>query len=149
MYNKGLFMKDKAKSYDRLLDTGVRLARQKGLEGFNVRELCLKAKVNLGMFHYYFKNKDNFNKIILKAIYSTLLCDIKISVSDKNAPEENIERILNAVVDFFDKNRELVISLIKDLIKGNKKVYKFAADNFTVHIKMLISEIQRAKKNGF
>jgi AcrR family transcriptional regulator len=86
-------MKDKAKSYDRLIKIGIELTRQKGLESFNVRELCLKAKVNLGMFHYYFKNKNKFNEIILKSVYSELMRDIKINVSDKNTPKENIIHI--------------------------------------------------------
>lgn len=52
------------------------------------------------------------------------------------------------MVSFYNKNENLIISLLKDSMNGNKKVHKFIANNFTVHIKMLISEIVRAKSMG-
>ena len=46
---------------EKLLRAGIQLARAKGLGGFTVREVCARSRVNLGMFHYYFTNKDNFD----------------------------------------------------------------------------------------
>ena len=44
----------------KLLDTGLAIATDKGLRGLTVRELAAAAEVNLGTFVYHFGNRDAF-----------------------------------------------------------------------------------------
>ena len=44
----------------KLLDTGLAIATEKGLRGLTVRELAAAAEVNLGSFVYHFGNRDAF-----------------------------------------------------------------------------------------
>ena len=43
----------------KLLDTGLAIATDKGLRGLTVRELAA-AEVNLGTFVYHFGNRDSY-----------------------------------------------------------------------------------------
>ncbi len=132
----------------KLIKAGVNLARAKGLSGFTVREVCSKSKVNLGMFHYYFESKDNFDMAVLKSIYAVMMESININVSASKTPKENVSAILFEIQDFIQKNRVLLSSLAGDVFCGNKKIIKFIAENFTQHVSILIKELKRAAKEG-
>lgn len=130
----------------KLIKSGTALARAKGLNGFTVREVCAKSKVNLGMFHYYFTSKDNFDMAVLKALYSEMLDNINIEVSPSKSPRENTAVIMRAITIFVRTNRILLSALAGDVFTGNTKIIKFVAGNFNMHVLMLAAELKRAKK---
>ncbi|ACC98594.1 Transcriptional regulator, TetR family [Elusimicrobium minutum Pei191] len=129
----------------KLIKTGLELAKKNGLGGFSVRQLCAKSKVNLGMFHYYFGTKDNFDKVILNEIYQTMILRMKTSL--EGTPEENTRKLLYAVWDFIAENRILLSSLAGDVFSGNKNIIKYISENFTEHIFIMLGELEKAHKN--
>ncbi len=133
---------------EKMLKAGVALAKARGLSGYSVRDVCARSKVNLGMFHYYFYNKDNFDRAVLKSIYSGMMESINITVSPRRSPRENVRGILLSIRDFIEENRILLSSLVGDVFSGNKKTFKFITDNFTKHVEILYEELKRAQKRG-
>lgn len=132
----------------KLLQTGIRLARAKGLGGFTVREVCAESQVNLGMFHYYFTSKDNFDRAVLSALYENLMRNIRVDVSDTHSARKNVLNILLAIQRFARENRRLLSSLAGDVFGGNAKIIDFIGRNFTRHISVLLEQLERAKKEG-
>lgn len=133
---------------EKMLKAGVALAKARGLNGYTVREVCARSKVNLGMFHYYFGSKDNFDRAVLKKIYSVMMERINITLSPQASPRENVRGILISIHGFIKENRVLISSLGGDVLSGNRKTLKFIADNFTKHVEILYGELKRAKARG-
>lgn len=127
----------------KLIQAGIRLAKVHGLK-FSVRQLCAKSKVNLGLFHYYFKNKENFDKQLLLAVYQQMLADITPRLSPDMTPRENIKTILLALHRFAYSNRMFLSSLLGDVLSGNKQMLHFLTKNFTQHAALLLHELKRA-----
>ena len=129
----------------RIIKAAVDLAHKKGLSGFSVRELCSKAKVNSGMFNYYFKKKEYLNECVLKTIYADMMKQIELNVSPSKNPKENITEILYALSSFIKNNRTIISAFAGDVLSLNitdKKIF----GNFTAHLKALAEELSRAKK---
>lgn len=53
----------------KLLENGYKLLIKNGASKLSIRDVCNKANVNLGMFHYYFGSKNKFIEEILNHIY--------------------------------------------------------------------------------
>lgn len=132
-------------SDEKLLNAGVALARKKGLSGFTVRELCARAKVNLGMFHYHFKTKERFDREIMRTLYAEMIADIGIEVSPQAGARKNVEHILKSVNAFIRKNRVLLSALARDIMGGDKQTLQFITQNFTQHVSLLLTQLRRGK----
>lgn len=136
------------KADEKLIKTGLSLARAHGLNGFSVRQLCAKSKVNLGMFYYHFKTKDNFDRALMKAIYTEMLADINIKISPAAAPRQNVRAALLSISAFIQKNRVLLSSLAGDVFSGNSQIAQYVQKNFTEHVAILRQQLKRAHKDG-
>jgi AcrR family transcriptional regulator len=132
---------------EKLIKTGEILARQKGISGFSVRELCLKSKVNLGIFHYYFGTKDKFDQIVMKNFYSGMLEKINATIKEDAPPKVNIRAVVLAIYDFVSQNKVMLSALAGDVFSGKKNIIKFIANDFTRHVTILYREFEKADKN--
>lgn len=132
----------------KLIKTGIKLARSRGLGGFSVRELCALANVNLGMFHYYFGSKENFDKAVLEALYDELMQNINPQAAPGRSTRDNVENIMKSIHLFIYTNRVLLSALAGDVFGGNEKIMRFILEHFTTHISILKTELLRAKKEG-
>jgi AcrR family transcriptional regulator len=128
----------------KLIKAGIRLAKKYGLN-FTVRQLCAESSVNLGLFHYYFKNKDNFDKEMLQAVYRQMLSQLSMKVSNGASPRDNIEQILIGLHHFAGENRMFLSSLIGNILSGNTQLLQFLTSNFTKHITLISHELKRAR----
>ncbi|MDR3049812.1 MAG: TetR/AcrR family transcriptional regulator [Elusimicrobiota bacterium] len=133
---------------EKLIAAGIELAKKYGINGFSVRPLCSKAKVNLGLFHYHFTSRQNFNKAVLKELYKELLKGLDMNISADLNPIEKLEIIGNIIGDFTRDNAPLLLSIIADILSGNKEMFSFIKSNFTKHILFTISIIEECKKKG-
>jgi len=129
----------------KIIKAAIELAHKKGLYGFSVRELCSKAKVNSGMFNYYFKKKEYLNECVLKTIYAGMIKNIELNVSPSKTPKENTTEILHALSIFLHDNRTIISAFAGDVLSLNitdKKIF----GNFTTHIRLLSEELSKAKR---
>jgi len=128
-----------------LLAKGLELAQKFGINGFSIRNLCKEAGVNLGMFHYYFKSRHNFNEEVMKYGYSHLVRQIETIDKSNLPPRENIKTILLEVNLFAKQNRKILSAMAGDALSGDKTTIDFIIKNFTKHIELIIKALSSAK----
>jgi len=139
-------MKRNVNTEQKIIDTGIALAKQYGISGFTVRQLCQKAKVNLGLFNYYFVSRDNFEKIILKNLYGNFMKDFEINISKDMDTIKKLEAARETLSDFVSKNASIIASIIIEIFSGNGAKFSFVKENFSKHIVFFYSIIEQGKK---
>jgi len=137
--------KEELNARQKLINAGIVLARQKGISSFSVRQLCLKAKVNLGLFHYHFVSRQKFNKAVLKELYGNFLKDFDFKSPEDLTPLQELENVSSIIGKFTKENASLLSSLFIEAASGNKEMVSFIKNNFTQHVKFVISVMERCK----
>jgi AcrR family transcriptional regulator len=131
-----------------LLDAGLELLPVTGCSGLSVRRLTEHAGVNLGMFHYHFKNKDNFIHAVLQRVYEEMFAELVLRVSQAHSPMENLRDALKILAHFGRKNRLLLARIIADAIAGDRVPAQFLKTNLPRHIKVIATLVNDAQLAG-
>ncbi|MCX5786527.1 MAG: TetR/AcrR family transcriptional regulator [Elusimicrobia bacterium] len=132
----------------RLIESGKKLVREKGLYGLSVREACRLARVNTGMFHYYFGSKDEFVKRIVKDIYGEFFIKFKGGIASGADSRQKLKNAIVSVGKFARDARKVVPLFFADLIYGRKEVFELVKNNFTGHIAYIVELIEKCQKEG-
>jgi len=111
------------------------MLRQRGAAALSVREVAKKAGVNLGMFNYYFKDKNEFIKTILEDTYSPFITELRENQT------HNLEDVLFSMAKFSRNHHQTVLSLLGDALAGEKNVVRFLQKNFSTHFAILFEEL--------
>jgi len=128
----------KSKNLDKkMLRVGATILRQKGAAALSVREVAKKAGVNLGMFNYYFKNKNEFINIILEDTYSAFIAELRQNQT------LSLEEVLFSMAKFSRNHHQTVLSLLGDVLAGERNVVQFLQNNFTVHFSILFEALTK------
>ncbi|MEK7389329.1 MAG: TetR/AcrR family transcriptional regulator [Elusimicrobiota bacterium] len=132
----------------RLLRAGLKLSREKSFGAVSVREACRRAKVNLGLFHYHFKNRESFRERILEAGYQEFFSRLTISAGGQGDPPERLRKVLRAIARFSIERRRTIAGLLKDALNGDRQVARFAARYFPHHLPIVLSIYREGLKKG-
>lgn len=117
----------------KLRAAGRELLQEKGVTGLAVREVCRRAGVNTGMFHYYFGSRDEFLRAVLKEMYADFMVHFKAGVSSAGSQREKLKNALIEVGRFARALRLTAPVLLADLAYANKEAFAFVSGNFTEH----------------
>ena len=131
-----------------LLDAGLALLPLTGCAGLSVRRLTEHAGVNLGMFHYHFKTKENFIKAVLQRTYEEMFAALALRVNPAHPPLHNLRDALGVLGSFGLKNRRLLVRILGDAMSGEPLATGFLKDNLPRHIKVIASLVQQAQSEG-
>lgn len=126
----------------KLRRAGRRLLQERGLTGLSVRETCREARVNTGMFHYYFGSREEFLRAVLKDIYAEFMENFKAGVTAGGTPRERLKNALVEVGRFARGMRGAAPVLFADMAYGNREAFGFISSNFTEHMSH-IAELAR------
>ncbi len=132
----------------KLIDAGKKLALKHGLVGLSVRQTCREAGVNLGMFHYHFKTKKEFEHRILKELYAEFLSTFKLELETTADPRQRLKNLICVIGRFARDNRRSVAVLAKDLLSGREETAVFLKENFTAHIMLLRKTFAECQAKG-
>jgi AcrR family transcriptional regulator len=130
-----------------LLEAGRKLLLQTGVSGFSIRQLTETAGVNLGMFHYHFKTRENFLSLVLQNLYEEMFAQLEFQAHAERPPLENLRAAVNVLGRFMRDNRLLLRRLMPDAISGEPIARRFFHTNFPRHLEVmtaLVREVQRA-----
>jgi AcrR family transcriptional regulator len=132
----------------RLIQAAQEMLKHSGLDRMNLRQLCAKAKVNPGMFHYHFKTKDQFARAVLQDVYEKFFKDFSLRIEEEEATLGKLGQALFALGRFSSDNRQMFLSLFHDSLGQNKVVHEFVKGNFKRHGFVVLDLIQKCQKEG-
>lgn len=118
----------------KLKAAGIELLREAGITGLAVREVCRRAGVNTGMFHYHFGSKEEFLREVLREMYAEFMLSFKAGVSAGGTPRQRLKNALVEVGRFALGMRKTAPMLFADMAHGKKEAFAFASANLTEHI---------------
>lgn len=130
-----------------LLEAGRKLLPQTGVSGFSIRQLTEAAGVNLGMFHYHFKTRENFLSLVLQNLYEEMFAQLEFQAHAERPPLENLRAAVNVLGRFMRDNRLLLRRLMPDAMAGEPIARRFFHANFPRHLGVmagLMLEVQKA-----
>lgn len=131
-----------------LIDTGRALLPETGARDFSIRQLTERAGVNLGMFHYHFKTRENFLSIVLQGVYEEMFTQLTFQAHADRLPLENLRAAVNVLGRFLRDNRQLLRRLMPDAIAGEPIARKFFHSNFPRHLAVMAQLVGDAQRSG-
>ena len=131
-----------------LLQSGRELYAERGGAQLSVRALTEHAGVNLGMFHYHFKTKDAFLRRVLDALYEEMFAQLSGQVKQAGPPLHRLREALFVLARFVREHRVILGRVIVDAAAGQLVAVEFMRDNAPRHLKLLLSLMEQAEKEG-
>lgn len=120
-----------------LIATARELLPETGCRGFSIRQLTDRAGVNLGMFHYHFKTREQFLSQVLHDVYQEMFATLTFQAHADRPPLENLRAALNVLGRFARDNRHLMRRLMADAMSGDATALEFFRRHFPLHLKVL------------
>ena len=133
---------------ERLIDAGRQLLAEQGFSGLGLRAVAARAKVNLGMFNYHFKGKEDFVRQVAQGVYEDFFKDLSLDVEGEKDPLRALRKGLLALARFTREQRLLLKAIVKDLLLGNAEARRFALANGPRHGKLILGLVERCQKEG-
>jgi len=131
-----------------LLDAGLELLPLTGCAGFSVRRLTEHAGVNLGMFHYHFKNKDNFIRAVLQRVYEEMFSVLTLQVNPQRSPLDNLRDAVTVLARFGRDRRTLVLRIAADAMAGEALAADFLRTNLPRHLNVIGGLVAQGQQAG-
>ena len=131
-----------------LIDAGRALLPETGAREFSIRKLTERAGVNLGMFHYHFKTRENFLSIVLQGMYEEMFTQLTFQAHAERPALENLRAAVNVLARFLRDNRHLLRRLIPDAMAGEPIARQFFRSNFPRHLGVMAQLVGEAQGAG-
>jgi AcrR family transcriptional regulator len=131
-----------------LLQTGRELLGESGSRAFSIRHLTQRAGVNLGMFHYHFKSRDNFIRTLLQQIYDEMFASLSVQVERHAASGESLRGAVRVVARFGRDNRRLLLRIFNDALAGDALAGEFLQSNLPRHLQVIVGLIAACQNEG-
>ena len=120
-----------------LIESGIALLPETGCTGLSVRKLVEHAGVNLGMFHYHFKNKDNFIRAVLQRVYEEMFAALTVEIDPARSPLDNLRASLLVLTTFGHRHRKLLSTLVVEALGGESLAAAFLRENLPRHLAVI------------
>ncbi len=132
----------------KLIKAALDLVPQTGFSGLKLRQVAARAGVNLGMFHYHFKTKQEFLRQVMQEFYEAFYLNFTLKTSSGTDPREQLRQAVFTLGLFVRDNRKLMLALGRDLMNNYQPLVHFMEDNFHRHLFILIDLIKQCQKQG-
>lgn len=132
----------------RLLDSGLALLPETGCRGLSARKLAEHAGVNLGMFHYHFRNKENFIRILLEQTYEQMFSMLTLHAAGADSPRANLRNALLVLGRFASAHRRLLFRIAGDAMAGEAVAAGFLRTNIPRHVVVVMRLVAEAQQCG-
>jgi AcrR family transcriptional regulator len=132
----------------KLIEAGKCVLFEHGFSGLTLRAVAQRAKVNLGMFAYHFKDKDDFLRQVSQEAYEEFYGKLILSAEDKEDPKEALCQALRVTVHFIRDHRQTLLVMLKDINNKHPEAIRFAKKNLPRHAIFFLGLIRRCRKEG-
>jgi len=131
-----------------LINAALELLPAAGTRALSIRQVCEHAGVNLGMFHYHFKARDAFLRVVLQQTYDAMFATLALEAQRHPAPKESLRAAIMTLACFARDHRHLLVRLINDAIAGEAVAIEFLQANLPRHVGLLDKLIAGAQREG-
>ena len=131
-----------------LLQSGRELFPRCGCCDLSLRALTEHAKVNMGMFHYHFRTKDNFLSILLQEMYEELFAQLQAETQHPGNAIERLRHTMQLLARLLREHGGWLGRVWADAARGEQVAQDFLKKNGARHMQLIISLIMQAKFDG-
>lgn len=131
-----------------LLQSGRMLFPLHGCNGLSLRMLADHAGVNVGMFHYHFKNKDNYLSQLLQTMYEELFVQLQAEVAHAGTPVQRLRQTLYLFGRLLRVHGAWIGRVWVDAGLGEKVAQDFLKKNGTRHVQLISGLLVEAMQAG-
>jgi len=133
---------------DLLLQTGRELLAEAGSRALSIRKLTNRAGVNLGMFHYHFKSRENFIRTLLQQMYDEMFASLSVQVERQHSSYESLRGAVRVLAHFGRDNRRLLFRILVDAVSGEAVAAQFLQSNLPRHVQVIAGLIVAGQNEG-
>ncbi|MBC3872106.1 TetR/AcrR family transcriptional regulator [Undibacterium flavidum] len=127
-----------------LLQSGRILFPQCGCCDLSLRALTEHAQVNMGMFHYHFRSKDNFLSILLQSMYDELFAQLQAQTLHPGTALQRLRQTLMLLAKLLREHGPWLSRVWTDASRGDTVAQQFLQKNGARHIQLILSLILQA-----
>lgn len=131
-----------------LLQAGLDILLEKGIEALKVTAVCKKAKVNPGMFVYYFGNKENFISHVFNSLREKLLQPAEIEHLARLPLLDKIEEALYIFSRFTKQYPMLEYQMSYDFVKEDSSLGDILREKLRTKVDFLVRLVKEAQKEN-
>ena len=131
-----------------LLRSGRALYPERGSAGLSVRVLTEHAGVNLGMFHYHFRSKDDFLRELLQQYYEEMFGPLSERVRHEGPPLARLREALVFLATFVRDHEAMLGRVFAEASGGEPVAAAFLRANAPRHLKLLLALMNEAEAAG-
>lgn len=127
-----------------LLQSGRALFPHCGCCDMSLRNLTEHAQVNMGMFHYHFRSKDNFLSILLQSMYEELFVQLQAETLHPGSAIQRLRQTLNLLARLLREHGAWLSRVWLDASRGDIVAQQFLQKNAPRHMQLILALIQQA-----
>ncbi len=132
----------------RMLTAGREIAITKGLGAIRVRDVVNKAKVNIGMFPYHFKNRKRFLALLLEEVYGEFMEKIGNVTTSEGDSLGKLREVLVVLGLALYENRSIMLSFLQDILNDERTVIRYGSKNVPPHAQIIMRLLEECRSNG-
>ena len=133
----------------KLIKLGKKKLMEHGISNISIRSICMESGINLGMFHYYFKSKENFIKELFRSLSEELVASLLAEAAKLSTSEEKLKKILYMSARMMKEKRGLVETIMKDTNIFDKIYREIGKDFHDKWFNVYSVLIEECKKDGY
>jgi AcrR family transcriptional regulator len=134
-----------ASTEQRLIEAGKAVLFEEGFSGLTLRKVASRAKVNLGMFAYLFKDKEDFTRRVAQQAYEEFYGSLQLGAQSQQDPVLALREAGLVLARFVRDHRQAITSLMRDLNAGHPEALRFARKNIPRHGIFLAALVKRCR----
>lgn len=131
-----------------LLRSGRVLYARSGCSGLSLRALAEHAGVNPGMFHYHFRSKEAFLRVLLQQLYEEMFAQLRSEATQPGPPGIRLRQALLLVGRFVRANSAIIGRIWNDAGQGEAVAREFLQANVPRHLGLLLELLDETERAG-
>ncbi|GAB5538736.1 MAG: TetR/AcrR family transcriptional regulator [Salibacteraceae bacterium] len=139
----------KMSTEEKILDAAENEMLSRGYEGARMRSISLKANINKGLLHYYFKSKEALMIAVFQRVFNEIFRSLaKVFASDKPIFEK-IDLAVEEYTNFLIKNPRLPFFIISEMNRDPENhMNRMRKAGAEPPFKRLFDELDEGKSKG-
>ena len=118
--------KKSRETYERVLNTAIRLFKDKGYTNTTMRDLSTESQLGLGAIYYYFKSKEDLVQVFYRRINTEIIEEYNKRFEKEKSYPEAVANYMNLKIELLTPYRDLIQVIIKEAVDRNSPLSPFS-----------------------